>query len=121
MSNEQVATLARELREQQAFRYWIVDYFSPQIIQYMRSKRGKQMRNAPFRFDPGDFFEFFARQGWRAQETRYLGEESEKLGRLIPLPWWKPAPTRLLSRSPEQRNAFRRALAYVLLEPAPSP
>jgi hypothetical protein len=77
------------------------------------------MKNAPFRFDPGDWFSFFEKHGWKAAQVRYLVEEGERLNRPIPLPgllrlWWKMS---RLVRSPERIQGFRRSAGYVRPEP----
>jgi methyltransferase (TIGR00027 family) len=116
LSNDQVAALADDLRLQQNFRYWILDYFSPEVARYIR--RGaikRQMEKAPFRFDPGDWFGFFKDHGWAVHEIRYLGDESKKLGRAIPMPLWVKLLRALLPKSSER--TFGRFSAYVLLEP----
>lgn len=89
LTEEQVASLAEGLHEQKSFRFWIAEYFSPQMYRYFRTKeRTEQMRNAPFRFFPPDWFGFFKAHGWVPREVAYLPEEAEKLGRAMPLPWW---------------------------------
>lgn len=117
LTPEQVTALANDLRAQPSFRHWIVDYFSPKIFRYFNSrKRRAQMKNAPFQFMPQDWFGFFDRLGWKARETRYIGEESERHGRTIPLPWIFRMLTKIFAggRAPEQA---KRTAAYVLLEP----
>jgi len=86
LTNEQVGQLADDIRSQSGFRFWIVDYFSAQVLKIMKKPRLKQMKNAPFQFDPGDWFGFFSKHGWQSREIRYLSEESEKLGRRVPMP-----------------------------------
>lgn len=112
----EVASLAESLRSQANFRYWIVDYFSPKIMTYMyRGRRKKQMKNAPWVFNPADWFAFFAKCGWQQREIRYIAEESEKLGRPVPLPWIAKI-FRFFLRSAGGEE-FKRFSAYVLLEP----
>lgn len=116
LSNDQVAALADDLRLQQNFRYWILDYFSPEVARYIRRGAMKrQMEKAPFRFEPGDWFGFFKDHDWSVHEIRYLGEESLKLGRAIPLPPWIKV---LRALSPKwSRRTFGRFSGYVLMEP----
>ena len=116
LDNEQVASLAKDLRSHGSFQYWIVDYFSSDVIKHLRGSRyRKKMQNAPFKFNPEDWFLFFKNLGWKAKETRYLVEESEKLGRPIPIPWWG----RLLAQvfSSGRSQAYRKFTAYVILTP----
>lgn len=115
LTEEHVAALARDLRSRGSFRHWVIDYFSPEVVRFMQNKRKLQMQNAPFRFAPADWFAFFADLGWRAEQVRYLAEESERLGRKIPMP--------LLGRlmrclMPAEKAArFRKFSAYVMLVP----
>jgi hypothetical protein len=92
-------------------RCWIVDYFSPEAIRYGRKMRARFMRNAPFRFEPNDWFSFFGQQGWRAAEIRHVVEESERLDRPMPLPLGLKAWVMLrgLFASSAQRQAMKHS------------
>jgi methyltransferase (TIGR00027 family) len=116
LTEEQVATLADDLRAQDNFCFWITDYFAPQLQRYLQSnkKRVAQMKNAPFVFFPKDWFGFFALHGWKPREERYLAEESEKLGRPIPMPRWAGI-LHFFIRS-KRALAFKKFTAYILLE-----
>jgi len=116
LSEEQVSSLAQDLRQQPNFRFWIADYYAPQMKRHMNSKkRAKELKNAPFRFFPEDWFGFFSQRGWKAGKVRYLSEEGEKVGRPFPIAWYY----RLLRRfaSKEKWRKGMRFAAYVLLEP----
>ncbi|WP_394842209.1 SAM-dependent methyltransferase [Pendulispora brunnea] len=102
-TSEQVALLAADLRARPSFRYWINDYLAPAAGSYVR--RGSVLRllkKTPIQFVPDDWFGFFHQHGWKAQDTRYLGEESKRVGRPSPVSLQDP-----LSSS-----------AYVLLVPS---
>ncbi|HEY6240893.1 MAG TPA: SAM-dependent methyltransferase [Burkholderiales bacterium] len=120
LSVEEVAPLADELLALGRVRYWLVDYFSPAAKKY-RDRKGatRQMRNAPFRFDPADWFGFFEEHGWRFREVRYLAEEAERLGRPIPLPLLVKIAMKLAAPflPKERRAAMKHFAGYVLLEP----
>jgi O-methyltransferase involved in polyketide biosynthesis len=114
-----VGALADELRSQAAFRYWIVDYFSPYVRRYrQRGSKKLRMENAPFRFDPKDYFGFFAQHGWRSKEVHWVRDAAKRLERPA------PALVRHLSRlrgifmSKQAREEMRNFAAYVLLEQA---
>jgi methyltransferase (TIGR00027 family) len=119
LTNEQVAELAASLRELGAA-YWIVDYFAPGVMA-MRRRTGltRHLTNAPFRFDPADWFAFFEKAGWRCKQVRYIIEEAARLKR-------HPRPSlvllglvvRSLFMSRERRAAARRSMGFALLEPA---
>jgi methyltransferase (TIGR00027 family) len=120
LSNDQVAGLAEDLKAQSSFRRWIVDYFSEEALQWRkRVALQRAMRNAPFLFEPKDYFGFFQEHGWRPTEVRYLWDEGRRLNRPLPIPWI--AILRLafasLFMSKRRRAARRRFAAYVLLEP----
>jgi O-methyltransferase involved in polyketide biosynthesis len=112
------AQLAEDLRAQQTFAQWIVDYLSPSAVRYSQ-RSGVAMRNAPFLFDPEDVFAFFQSHGWGTKEVRYLWDEGQKLGRPLPLP---ATVTRLLwlrrlFMSHARRKEAQRFMGYMLLEP----
>jgi hypothetical protein len=77
------------------------------------------MKNAPFLFEPKDYFGFFAGFGWRPRETRYLALEADRLNR----PPAFPVKVKLLTRaigmfmSRERREAMKKYTGYVLFEP----
>jgi len=120
LSNEAVALLADDLRTMDNIRYWILDYFSPQAMKYRRRRRvDVAMANAPFKFEPADWFGFFKQHGWQPKEIRYFSDEAVRYRRPPPL----PLHLRLLSTTsrllmPAQKwRAVRRFAGYVMLEP----
>jgi methyltransferase (TIGR00027 family) len=89
LSNEDARSLADALKKHHNFVHWITEYYSPEILKFLRTpKRLTQMRNAPFLFYPDNWFDFFKQSGWDIQDTKYFGVESEKLGRTPPTPGW---------------------------------
>ncbi|MGE4233027.1 MAG: class I SAM-dependent methyltransferase [Bacteriovoracia bacterium] len=89
LTQEQVGELADDLCAIGSFRYWITEYFSSEVYKYIRTpRRMKQLKNAPFLFFPDDWLGFFKTHGWSAREIKYLGEESLRLNRPMPAPWW---------------------------------
>jgi methyltransferase (TIGR00027 family) len=115
---EQVASLADDLYALEPACYWIVDYFSPQMFKYRKRMSKGKLRNAPFKFDPPDWFGFFEKHRWRCKQMRYLIEEGERLNRPMKL---SPLVKLILAiRAPfvsaERRTAFRQFAGYVLLE-----
>jgi len=119
LTKEDVGALADDLRSLKSARWWVVDYFSPQVLR-MRARRMKdKMQNAPFKFTPGDWTGFFKAHGWRCAEMRYLAEESERLKREMPLPLIAKAylSVRQLFLPRERREAYRKFAGYALLEP----
>jgi methyltransferase (TIGR00027 family) len=109
LSNNDVKTLAQDLLDQKKFEYWITEYYSPEILQFLRTpKRLNQMKNAPFLFYPDDWFGFYKAAGWIQLETKYFGIESEKLGRTPPTPAWID--------DPAKKEAAKSFLGYSILE-----
>lgn len=89
LKNTEARSLADALRSQLNFKYWITEYYSPEILNFLRTpKRLHEMKNAPFQFYPDDWFKFFEESGWTQLETKYFGVESQKLGRTPPTPGW---------------------------------
>jgi len=119
LTNEDVAELADDLRHAGNIGFWVTDYFSPEAIRFGEKMRARFMRNAPFRFNPKDWFSFFGEHGWRASVIRYIAEEANRLGRPIPLSFfvlaWIGLKTLFASRA--RRDRMRKFAAYVLLVP----
>lgn len=120
LPEEQVASLADDLRAMSHVRFWIADYVSPQVMKWRRDNGvEKRMPNARFKFEPADWFRFFREHGWQSRDVRYLLEAGEKLGRPLPLPKLARLVSKiLLPLMPRGRvEAMRRFAAYVLMEP----
>lgn len=119
-SVEQTASLADDLRQLNHAAYWIVDYFTPEVLKY-RKRHGlnRRMQNAPFKFAPADWFVFFGDHGWHCKEIRYLAEEAAKLHRPIQLPPLLKAVMKIrrLFASKRRRERFRKFAGYVVLQP----
>jgi methyltransferase (TIGR00027 family) len=119
LSEEDVSSLADDLRAMDRAHGWIVEYFSPELARF-RMRRGfhRKMQNAPFKFMPKDWFAFFGAHGWRTKRIGYLPEEAERLGRPITLPGLLGVTMKIrgLLASKARREAFRKFQAYVLLE-----
>ena len=121
LSVNEAASLAEDIRAQNNFLAWAVDYFSPETAKYRRRPAiQKKMENAPFRFEPKDYFGFFAEHGWRAKEIQYFADAGENLQRPLPLPSvfkaWMILRGFFMSR--ERQDTLRKFAGYVLFEPA---
>jgi O-methyltransferase involved in polyketide biosynthesis len=122
LRTQEAALLADELRTHRPFRYWIVDYFSPATLGFgMRFWLRMNMSNAPFRFDPDDYFAFFRRHGWTPKEIRYLSDEAKKCNRPLEAPLRFRLALMRLFMSKSRRDALNRSAAYVLFEPTDGP
>jgi methyltransferase (TIGR00027 family) len=116
-----VAALGADLRAKAEVKYWIVDYFSPASYEYRRrSGMSRAMKNAPFLFEPKDYFGFFAAAGWQPKEINYFAEEAQRLRRPAPFPWHVRFITSVLGllMPLEKRRAMRQYAGFVLFEPA---
>ena len=118
LSEAEVGALASALHEQPAFRWWLTDLASPQLMKWMQKSWGKQVGrgNAPFRFAPEAGPGFFARFGWREAEWRSTFEDAHRLRREMKLAWLYRLVLRISSE--RRREEFRRFSMNLLLERA---
>jgi methyltransferase (TIGR00027 family) len=83
LSVDEAGGLADDLRAQPGCESWVVDYFSPRLL--ADYQKHQPHPNVPVLFDPPSWEAFFADHGWRINEIRFLGDESERLHRRVPL------------------------------------
>jgi methyltransferase (TIGR00027 family) len=102
LSNEAVADLAKELLEVPSFHYWILD-FDNAGARKTPKRWAKQLKAAPFLFEPGDWFKFFAGCGWQARKVITSAEESEKLNKPYPFVFPQGLLMRVLPREVRRR------------------
>jgi methyltransferase (TIGR00027 family) len=116
LSEEEVGALASDLNKYPCFRYWVADYFSPVVRKNRQAQIKKMLENAPFKFDPEDYFGFFLSHGWQAKDVRYIVDAAQKLGR--PAPTWARVMFALrgLFLSAEEIDRRKNSMAYVLFE-----
>lgn len=92
--DSEVASFARDLAEQPAFKHWITDLLSPRLLKMIGRMYSRQLlASAPLKFAPANGVDFFAPLGWRAVEVRSSLREAAKVKRVG---WFY----RLLSRIP---------------------
>jgi methyltransferase (TIGR00027 family) len=118
LTEEQVAALADDLHAMRCTQLWITEYFSAFMQAMRRRWKTGMMRNAPFKFEPKDWFGFFRQHGWQQKEIHYFAEEGRRFRR------WPS--TSLLRRlmwlvmgalaSRQRREAMRKSAGYVLLQ-----
>ena len=123
LSEDAVSSLAADLRSHESMKYWVADYFSPASYEYRRrSGMSQAMKNAPFLFEPEDYYGFFSKAGWKPKETRYFAIEAERLRRPAPFPVITRVAMSFLGAlaSPERREQMKRYAGFVLFEPAAS-
>jgi methyltransferase (TIGR00027 family) len=123
LSVEEAGPLAEDLKTLDHACYWIVEYFSPEVIQYRERLMARKIQNAPFKFKPKDWFGFFEEHGWHCKEARYLAEEAKRLHRPIRSPLFTRMilTIRGLLASGKRRAALRRSAAYIVLERGTTP
>ena len=116
LTPEQVANLARDLAQEPAFRWWLIDLASPRLLKIMQRSWGNAVEtgNAPFKFAPPEGTDFFRKYGWREVEFRSGMLEAKRLHReMTMMPLWRflmnfyPAKT---------RKEFTRMSGFVLLD-----
>lgn len=120
LKEEQAAALADDLGAMAHARYWVLDYFSPEVVKYRgRNSMHRHMRNAPFQFAPDDWWGFFGAHGWRSKEVRYYWEEAERRNRQLDLPLLMRLMfmVRGIFLSKQRRDAFQKLAGYVMMEP----
>ncbi len=119
LHNEEAASLADDLYSQPSFGYWVVDYFSPEMLKWRnRSAINRNLKNAPWHFQPEDYFAFFEQRGWHAGGIRYFYDEARRRHRPAPFPLIKKSlfMARYLFASPRRRKRYRQLAGYVLFE-----
>jgi methyltransferase (TIGR00027 family) len=119
LSEEDVASLAGELKSLDRVAYWVVDYISPIASKYRPRQMKRKLQNAPFKFEPEDWSGFFERHGWRSKEMRYFADEADRLKRPLQFPLWIKLiwVVRAKFLSKQRRESFRKLAGYALLEP----
>jgi len=115
LTEDQTAALARDLLEQPTFVHWITEYFSPEVYRYLQTRRQvTKMQNAPFQFFPINWLGFFERNGWKPKTIRYTTEESMRLHRAVPMPWFAFIFKLLASKAMIEKS--KKMTGYILFE-----
>ena len=114
LSVDEAGALANDLCTQPSFELWVTEYLSSQRLRYYQ--KHQPLQRVPVRFDPVSCEAFFTQHGWRVREIRYLGEESRRLHRPVPLPRFAKVMRPLMSRA--KRRQMLRDMGYAVLERA---
>jgi methyltransferase (TIGR00027 family) len=118
LSNEEVDLLANDLHSIENISHWLLEYSSSLERKYMdRSKLQQKLKNAPFKFAPNNWFDFFEKHGWRIKEMRYYFDESKKQRRPMPLPLIAKTFIffKALRMSDEEKRKWRELNGFALL------
>lgn len=113
LTPEQVTALARDLRAQSAFQWWLTDLTGPRALDMLQRVWGPMFRDARFQFGPRDSVGFFQKLGWREESFRSSREEAARLNRDTPMPLLSRVLLRLSSAS--FREEFRRLSGVAVL------
>ena len=117
LSVDDAGSLADDLKAVGNVREWVVDYFSPETIQFRKTMK-RDFENAPFKFVPDDWHAFFDQHGWRANEKRFLVEEGQKRNRTVPLTEIERATVQATRAELAKTKNPNRFAGYFLMEPA---
>jgi methyltransferase (TIGR00027 family) len=119
LSEDEAGSLADDIRSLDHAAYWVVDYLSPEAIKFRPRRMRQKMQNAPFKFEPEDWFRFFESHGWRSRDVRYFADEADRLKRPPQFPLYVKLlwAIRSFFMSRQRRDAFRTLAGYALLEP----
>jgi methyltransferase (TIGR00027 family) len=113
LSNDEVNDLAKDLHAYDHFEFWIVEYWSKVFMQKMRNRKTyEKLRNAPLKFDPPDWMNFFAETGWNVEQIRHMPIEGRRLGRSAPFPFFLKFLRVFMSQ--ERRKQLAQMFGYAL-------
>jgi methyltransferase (TIGR00027 family) len=108
LSEENVASLGRDLYARPNFALWLIDQASPAILGFMRRgyHKGLESANAPMLFGPESGLAFHESQGWAPREVRDMVGEARRLDREMPNAWFLRAIGMLRARDPKYWSAM---------------
>ena len=85
---EEVKTMAADLHQPPAFKRWLMDIASPQLLRYLARSGATnkdstllQNESVQFKFAPAEHVEFFRPFGWKPGEYRDTAKEAKRLKR----------------------------------------
>ncbi|HEY0783733.1 MAG TPA: SAM-dependent methyltransferase [Thermoanaerobaculia bacterium] len=113
-----VAELAADLRAPATFERWLFDLASPTVLKRMEKTWGKHVAagNAPFRFGPEEWVDFFTPYGWKLETYRSIWDESFRLKRTIAFGKFFQLMNRISSR--KRQEIVHKMSTLVMLERA---
>lgn len=84
LDDNEVGLLAQDLSAQDSFKRWVLDYFSPGLLEMIQKEMGSFMKegNAILKFAPEEGAEFFLGHGWKVIESKSNLKIAESLQRL---------------------------------------
>ncbi|HEX4046797.1 MAG TPA: SAM-dependent methyltransferase, partial [Elusimicrobiota bacterium] len=89
---EAVASLCDDLQARMNFKYWLIDFASPMLVQMLAKRWGPSLKagNSEFKFAPEEGAGFFTARGWTMAEERIPADEARRLKREMRFAWaWR--------------------------------
>lgn len=118
---EQVKSLATDLKQPPAFKRWLMDLSSPQLLKFLARRHGDNMlknEDVSFKFAPAEGQEFFRPLGWTPAGFHSIAEQAQRLKRFeIPLPFKIFGALQALL-NPKAREKMRRFSGIAVFERA---
>lgn len=117
LTREEAGALASDLHANAAFRWWVIDIASPDLMRWMQKRYQQSLSaaGAPLRFAPEEGTQFYRPFGWKTAEFRSSLGEARKLRRA---PGWSWVVDLIGVFSRERRERMYRMGGVVLLERA---
>jgi methyltransferase (TIGR00027 family) len=115
LTPEAVSSLCDDLLARKTFRYWLIDFASPLLLQMLAKRWGPSLKagNSEFKFAPADGAGFFLSRGWTMAEERIPADEARRLKREMPYAWaWRIMGMLMPAKKREQ---YRRLSGFALL------
>jgi hypothetical protein len=110
-----VLSLCDDLFARKSFRYWLIDFASPLLLQMLAKRWGPSLKagNSEFKFAPAEGAGFFTARGWTMAEERIPADEARRLKREMPYAWaWRIVGSLMPAKKREQ---YRRLSGFALL------
>lgn len=118
---EQVKSLATDLKQPPAFKRWLMDLSSLQLLKFLARRHGDNMlknEDVSFKFAPAEGQEFFRPLGWTPAGFHSIAEQAQRLKRFeIPLPFKILGALQALL-NPKAREKMRRFSGIAVFERA---
>jgi methyltransferase (TIGR00027 family) len=122
LTEREVGALAEDLHGSFPSALWLLEMFSPAVLQQVQESVGKELdaANAGLKFAPNEGLAFFAKHGFVPLHQRSLVEEAARLGRemraLTVLRWAARIAPELVRKLLEERKQSRDAVVYALMQ-----
>jgi methyltransferase (TIGR00027 family) len=114
LSDDEAATLAKDLAATSSFQFWIQDYRNGGFAQALPKSWRKSMKAAPFRFTTTQWFPFFEKHGWVPHVDIKAAEETRRINR--PIPFIFPWSLLFFFVSKAKREQMKNASGFVMMK-----